>query len=179
MQLEASNLVVDEDPAGGDAEVGVVVLDAVIRTDAGRFRRTVELPYRRDAGFGSYRIDLWAPGAGPDSPIEFTSPAPVDGTDVEYGTLLETERLAPVEAIVPSWADRAVLAVDGEVVQQLDSAGDAGTDSAGQASAGGAAAGAAIRFEPPAPFVRGVHRITVAASGDGRVTAASMLLQTR
>jgi hypothetical protein len=72
-----------------------------------------------------------------------------------------------------------VLSVDGEVVSELDLAATGADPEDAAADPDNAAPGSTptIRFEPAAPFARGVHRITVVAAGDGRVTAASLLLK--
>jgi hypothetical protein len=171
MQMEAAQLVLD-DPTPGAAELGVVVFDAVVRFETGRARRTLELPYRRDEALDVYRVEPWSPGVGPDSPMEFISPVLPDGETVEYGTLLAADERAPVEAEIPEWAQVAVLAVDGQVVQRLELERAPGTGGPGDELQ------PTIRFEPPAPFAPGTHRLTVAAAGGDQVTAASMLLQT-
>jgi hypothetical protein len=147
---------------GGGRKAGVVVLDGVIDLDGVRARQTLELPYRGEGG--ALRLDPWAPGSGAESPIQFTSPVPVDGAPVHYGTVLEIDPSVGVEALLPRWATVAVMTVDGYRVERVTFDG---------------AADRIVRFDPEVPFAPGVHRVTVAAAGGSRLTAASVLLKAR
>ena len=162
---DAVDLEIARIPVGraGGGEVGVVVLDGMVQLDTGRARTTLELPYRTD-GAGLVRVDPWSPGSGVTSPIEYTSPVPVDGEAIAYGTILEVEPDVGVEALLPRWARSAVLSVDGEVVQRATYEPDADR---------------IIRFDPQAPLAPGIHRVTVAALGGDHVTASSLLLKAR
>lgn len=167
--LDLATIVLDTAPDG--SEVGVVVVDGVVQLEGRRARRTLELPYRYEPGFGTYRVDPWSPGVGAASPIRFTAPIPADEGQVPYGTILRTDDPSiPVEALIPEWATSGVLAVDGEPVERFEPPPDDGT--------GADPVPRTLRFEPPEPFAPGVHRVTVAAAAENRVTAVTLLLRT-